>query len=182
MILRNTFGIKKKIRVDGKGPCKVIRNTLNNYEFCVFMYLYLLGMFLLQSGLSMLLKRTVVFMVMVYIFPTFREFMQKFIEAACHPNNGLFKSTLQQKLYPNVDAILASPELAKRFGFVARMLGKAIYERIFVEMPLATFFLQKLRKNNSDVDMHHLESLDPVFYRYESSSIYFSRFMTYFRL
>jgi ubiquitin-protein ligase E3 C len=47
------------------------------------------------------------------------------------------------------------------------MLGKAIFEKIMVELPMASFFLAKLLavKHSSDVDLHNLESLDPVLYK-----------------
>ncbi|CAH3116278.1 unnamed protein product [Pocillopora meandrina] len=46
------------------------------------------------------------------------------------------------------------------------MLGKALYENMSVELPFASFFLCKLlSKHGTDVDIHHLESLDPELYR-----------------
>jgi ubiquitin-protein ligase E3 C len=40
-----------------------------------------------------------------------------------------------------------------------------LYENLLVELPLAEFFLSKLVGRHSDVDVHHLASLDPVMYR-----------------
>lgn len=46
------------------------------------------------------------------------------------------------------------------------MLGKALYENMLVELPFASFFSCKLlSKHGTDVDIHHLESLDPEMYR-----------------
>lgn len=45
------------------------------------------------------------------------------------------------------------------------MLGKALYENLLVELPLADFFLSKLAGKHSDVDVHQLASLDPVLHR-----------------
>lgn len=42
------------------------------------------------------------------------------------------------------------------------MLGKALYENLLVELPLADFFLSKLAGKKSTVDVHQLASLDPV--------------------
>lgn len=42
---------------------------------------------------------------------------------------------------------------------------QALYENLLVELPLAEFFLSKLVGRHSDVDVHHLASLDPVMYR-----------------
>ena len=44
---------------------------------------------------------------------------------------------------------------------------QAIYENMLVELPFASFFLCKLlSKQGTNVDIHHLESLDPEMYRY----------------
>lgn len=40
-----------------------------------------------------------------------------------------------------------------------------MYENLLVELPLAEFFMQKLVAKRADVDIHHLESLDPVLYK-----------------
>lgn len=45
------------------------------------------------------------------------------------------------------------------------MLGKALYENLLVELPLAEFFISKLAGKHSDVDVHQLASLDPVLRR-----------------
>lgn len=50
----------------------------------------------------------------------------------------------------------------KHYYFIGRMLGKALYENLLVELPLAEFFLSKLAGKHSDVDVHQLASLDPV--------------------
>ena len=43
---------------------------------------------------------------------------------------------------------------------------QALYENMLVELPFASFFLCKLlSKHGTDVDIHHLESLDPEMYR-----------------
>lgn len=53
----------------------------------------------------------------------------------------------------------------KHYYFIGRMLGKALYENLLVELPLAEFFLSKLAGKHSDVDVHQLASLDPVLHR-----------------
>lgn len=48
---------------------------------------------------------------------------------------------------------------------------QALYENMLVELPFASFFLCKLlSKHGTDVDIHHLESLDPEMYRYVMST------------
>lgn len=44
-------------------------------------------------------------------------------------------------------------------------LFQALYENLLVELPFAEFFLSKLVGRHSDVDIHHLASLDPLMYR-----------------
>lgn len=47
------------------------------------------------------------------------------------------------------------------------MYLKAIYENMLVELPFASFFLSKiLGRHSANVDIDHLNSLDPVLYRY----------------
>ncbi|KAK2569745.1 Ubiquitin-protein ligase E3C [Acropora cervicornis] len=70
----------------------------------------------------------------------------KLLKAGFDPNIGFFKSTHERLLYPN---------------------PQAIYENMLVELPFASFFLCKLlSKQGTNVDIHHLESLDPEMYRF----------------
>ena len=95
------------------------------------------------------------------------------MQTGFNPKYGFFKTTSQQLLYPNPDAGRAQPDYLKHFHFLGRMLGKIIYESMMVELPLADFFLCKLlNKYNSDVDIYHLESLDPELYKYETFDIF----------
>ena len=46
------------------------------------------------------------------------------------------------------------------------MLGKALYEGLLVELPIAGFFLCKLAgRGRGTVGVHHLASFDPELYR-----------------
>lgn len=54
------------------------------------------------------------------------------------------------------------PDFQKHYYFIGRILGKALYENLLVELPLAEFFLSKLAGKKSTVDVHQLASLDPV--------------------
>ena len=92
--------------------------------------------------------------------------MSQLLRSGFDPSIGFFKTTSQQLLYPNPDIGLIHPDYLKHLHFLGRMLGKVIYESMMVELPLADFFLCKLlNKAGSDVDIHHLESLDPELYR-----------------
>jgi ubiquitin-protein ligase E3 C len=58
---------------------------------------------------------------------------------------------------------LVGPIHLEMFEFLGRILGKAIFDRILVDLPLATFFLSKLLGEPNYTD--DLESLDPEMYR-----------------
>lgn len=96
----------------------------------------------------------------------FREFLSQLLKAGFDPNIGFFKSTHERLLHPNPQAAILARDYLKHYHFLGRMLGKALYENMLVELPFASFFLCKLlSKHGTDVDIHHLESLDPEMYR-----------------
>lgn len=100
-----------------------------------------------------------------------KEFLGELLKAGFDPMRGFFKSTKDQLLYPNPSANVLFSTLPGgyeiHYEFLGRMLGKAIFEKIMVELPLASFFLAKLlaRRHSSDVDLHNLASLDPILYK-----------------
>ncbi|XP_076346418.1 ubiquitin-protein ligase E3C [Tachypleus tridentatus] len=96
----------------------------------------------------------------------FREFLNELLKTAFDPNRGFFKTTHDRLLYPNPGVHLLVENFTKHYYFIGRMLGKAMYENMLVELPFAAFFLAKiLGKETADVDIHHLASLDPIMYR-----------------
>ncbi|KAI1289304.1 Ubiquitin-protein ligase E3C [Halotydeus destructor] len=97
----------------------------------------------------------------------FREFLNELLKTAFDPNRGFFKSTQDSLYYPNPAAPLIVNNYQMHYFFIGRMLGKAIYENMLVELPFATFFLAKMlaEHSTSDVDIHHLASLDPLMYK-----------------
>ncbi|XP_053323688.1 ubiquitin-protein ligase E3C [Spea bombifrons] len=96
----------------------------------------------------------------------FREFLNELLKSGFNPNQGFFKTTNEGLLYPNPAAqMLVSDSFARHYYFLGRMLGKALYENMLVELPFASFFLSKLLGTSADVDIHHLASLDPEMYR-----------------
>jgi len=96
----------------------------------------------------------------------FREFMSQLVKQGFDPSYGFFKATPEHFLYPNPFAVKIVPDCLKHFHFLGRILGKIMYENMMVELPFAPFFLCKLlNKQSADVDIHHLESLDPELYR-----------------
>ncbi|XP_008557305.1 ubiquitin-protein ligase E3C [Microplitis demolitor] len=95
----------------------------------------------------------------------FREFLSELLKTSFDPNRGFFRLTKDNMLYPNPKVHLLFDDFPKHYYFIGRMLGKAIYENLLVELPFAEFFLSKIVGIQSDVDIHHLDSLDPVMYR-----------------
>uniref|UniRef100_A0A452SL94 Ubiquitin-protein ligase E3C n=1 Tax=Ursus americanus TaxID=9643 RepID=A0A452SL94_URSAM len=96
----------------------------------------------------------------------FREFLNELLKSGFNPNQGFFKTTNEGLLYPSPAAqMLVGDSFARHYYFLGRMLGKALYENMLVELPFAGFFLSKLLGTSADVDIHHLASLDPEVYK-----------------
>ncbi|XP_063238622.1 ubiquitin-protein ligase E3C isoform X2 [Bacillus rossius redtenbacheri] len=95
----------------------------------------------------------------------FREFLSELLKTAFDPNRGFFRLTKDNLLYPNPSVQVIVDNFPRHYYFVGRMLGKALYENLLVELPFADFFLSKLAGQQQDVDVHHLASLDPDIYR-----------------
>ncbi|RXG70066.1 Ubiquitin-protein ligase E3C [Armadillidium vulgare] len=91
----------------------------------------------------------------------FREFLSELLKTAFDPNRGFFLLTRDNTLYPNPSSRLIADDFEKHYYFVGRMLGKALYENLLVEIPLAGFFLSKLLSGSNSVEFQHLDSLDP---------------------
>lgn len=95
----------------------------------------------------------------------FREFLSELLKTSFDPNRGFFKLTKDNMLYPNPTVHLLVEDFPKHYYFIGRILSKALYENLLVELPFAEFFLSKIVGRQSDVDVHHLASLDPIMYR-----------------
>ncbi|XP_031835473.1 ubiquitin-protein ligase E3C isoform X2 [Nomia melanderi] len=95
----------------------------------------------------------------------FREFLSELLKTCFDPNRGFFKLTKDNMLYPNPTVQSLIDDFPKHYYFIGRILGKALYENLLVELPFAEFFLLKIVGRQSDVDVHHLASLDPIMYR-----------------
>ena len=92
----------------------------------------------------------------------FREFLSELIKSAFDPNRGFFILTKDNMLYPNPSANVINENYQRHYYFIGRMLGKALFENLLVELPLAEFFLSKLAGRHADIiDIHQLTSLDP---------------------
>jgi hypothetical protein len=91
-------------------------------------------------------------------------------QEAFDPAKGIFLRTDEGAIYPNPAAPLPPQPPGKPpysagdvFRLLGSILGKAMYEGIIVELPLAAFFLKKLRGGSSD--LNDLPSLDRQLYR-----------------
>lgn len=89
----------------------------------------------------------------------FKEFLETVIKEGFDPGAGLFCQTTDRRLYPNPHAVHAMPHAMKYLEFLGKMVGKALWEGILIELPLAPFFLRKVRGAPCDVD--DLPTLDP---------------------
>ncbi|XP_077499840.1 ubiquitin-protein ligase E3C isoform X3 [Amblyomma americanum] len=99
-----------------------------------------------------------------------REFLSEFMKTAFDPNRGLFRCTHDRRLYPNPAASqlpdYADGRAVHHYAFVGRLLAKALYEGMLVELPMAHFFLAKwVAPGRGDLDLHHLASLEPLVYQ-----------------
>eukprot|EP01041_Mallomonas_annulata_P005732 gene5732-11590_t len=90
----------------------------------------------------------------------FKEFMDNLSKQAFDPHFGLFNVTSTQVLVPNPSSVLSAvgEYHLQYFGFLGRILGKALYERILIESQFAGVFLNALlgRQNTID-DMIYLD-------------------------
>lgn len=121
----------------------------------------------------------------VYVHTCFNSVKRTFrlSKEAFDTNRGLWLATQQQELYPNPhlyaierETPLMSLSATMRFfkkwdaiahqlnwyRFIGRILGKALYEGILVDVAFASFFLAKWLGKQSYLD--DLASLDPELY------------------
>uniref|UniRef100_A0A1A9WT99 Ubiquitin-protein ligase E3B n=1 Tax=Glossina brevipalpis TaxID=37001 RepID=A0A1A9WT99_9MUSC len=97
----------------------------------------------------------------------FKEFLEETIKKVFDPALNLFKTTSDQRLYPSPISYVQDNHL-QLFEFVGRMLGKAVYEGIVVDVPFASFFLSQLLGQTHQAlysCMDELPSLDAELYR-----------------
>ncbi|ESN93513.1 hypothetical protein HELRODRAFT_115562 [Helobdella robusta] len=97
----------------------------------------------------------------------FKEFLEETIRRVFDPSLNLFKATGEQKLYPSPTSYLQESHLLL-FEFVGRVLGKAVYEGIVVDVPFASFFLSQLLGHTHSAtysSIDELPSLDPELYK-----------------
>ncbi|XP_044002807.1 ubiquitin-protein ligase E3B [Aphidius gifuensis] len=97
----------------------------------------------------------------------FKEFLEETIKRIFDPSLNLFKATSENRLYPSPTSYLQENHL-QLFEFVGRMLGKAVYEGIVVDVPFASFFVSQFSGQTGNALyswLDELASLDRDLYR-----------------
>ncbi|XP_007900039.2 ubiquitin-protein ligase E3B [Callorhinchus milii] len=98
----------------------------------------------------------------------FKEFLEEIIKKVFDPALNLFKTTSgDERLFPSPTSYIHENHL-QLFEFVGKMLGKAIYEGIVVDVPFASFFLSQVLGHHHSAlysSIDELPSLDSEFYK-----------------
>ncbi|GAA6037540.1 hypothetical protein JCM8097_008245 [Rhodosporidiobolus ruineniae] len=92
----------------------------------------------------------------------FKELLTSLSKEVFDTNRGLWLSTSQNELYPNPHQYAKDSNSLSWYTFIGRILGKALYEGILVNVRFADFFLAKWLGRQSYLD--DLRSLDPELY------------------
>ncbi|GAK62249.1 HECT-domain-containing protein [Moesziomyces antarcticus] len=96
----------------------------------------------------------------------FKEFLTSLVREAFDTNRGLWKATGAQELYPNPHTYATSGDQLEWYGFLGRVIGKALYEGILVDAKFAGFFLSKMLGKQSFLDdLGSIDSLDKELYK-----------------
>lgn len=96
----------------------------------------------------------------------FKEFLVSIIHEVFDTDHGLWSSNEIHELYPNPHSYAHASEQLIWYLFMGRILGKALYEGILVDVKFADFFLSKwLGQQSYTDDLASLESLDSELYR-----------------
>ncbi|KAJ9122361.1 hypothetical protein QFC22_001783 [Naganishia vaughanmartiniae] len=93
----------------------------------------------------------------------FKEFLTSLSKEAFDTDRGLWLSTSQNELYPNPHSYAKETHQLHWYTFIGRVLGKALYEGVLVDVAFAGFFLAKWLGRQSYLD--DLASLDPELYK-----------------
>ncbi|TFY75116.1 hypothetical protein EWM64_g8895 [Hericium alpestre] len=93
----------------------------------------------------------------------FKEFFTELCKEVFDTNRGLWLTNKNNELYPNPHSYATEPTNLDWYRFIGRVLGKALYEGILVDVAFAGFFLAKWLGKQSFLD--DLASLDPELYQ-----------------
>jgi len=97
----------------------------------------------------------------------FKEFLEETIKKVFDPGLNLFCTTSEERLYPSPLSHITDNHL-DLFEFVGKMIGKAVYEGIVVDVPFASFFLtQVLGHDHTTLYSYfdEMSSSDPELYK-----------------
>ena len=97
----------------------------------------------------------------------FKEFLEETIKKVFDPGLNLFCSTSEERLYPSPTSHITDNHL-DLFEFVGKMIGKAVYEGIVVDVPFASFFLTQILGHDSNAMYSYLDemsSADPELHK-----------------
>ncbi|KAF9543333.1 HECT-domain-containing protein [Agrocybe pediades] len=92
----------------------------------------------------------------------FKEFFTSLCQEVFDTDRGLWLANKKNELYPNPHAYATEQHSLNWYRFIGRILGKAMYEGILVDVAFASFFLAKWLGRQSFLD--DLSSLDPELY------------------
>lgn len=92
----------------------------------------------------------------------FKEFLTSLCKEVFDRDRGLWLANKKNELYPNPHSYAKEPHSLNWYRFIGRVLGKALYEGILVDVAFAGFFLAKWLGKQSFLD--DLASLDPDLY------------------
>ena len=97
----------------------------------------------------------------------FKEFLEETIKKVFDPGLNLFCSTSEERLYPSPTSHITENHL-DLFEFVGKMIGKAVYEGIVVDVPFASFFLTQILGHDHNAMYSYLDemtSADPELHK-----------------
>ncbi|KAJ7755509.1 HECT-domain-containing protein [Mycena metata] len=92
----------------------------------------------------------------------FKEFFTSLCKEVFDTDRGLWLANKKNELYPNPHSYATEPHSLNWYRFIGRIIGKAMYEGILVDIAFAGFFLAKWLSKQSFLD--DLASLDPELY------------------
>ncbi|KAF7312618.1 HECT-domain-containing protein [Mycena indigotica] len=92
----------------------------------------------------------------------FKEFFTSLCREVFDTDRGLWLANKKNELYPNPHTYAVEPHNLNWYRFIGRIIGKAMYEGILVDIAFAGFFLAKWLGKQSFLD--DLASLDPELY------------------
>ncbi|TIB11708.1 hypothetical protein E3P89_02181 [Wallemia ichthyophaga] len=92
----------------------------------------------------------------------FKEFLTSLAKEVFDTDRGLWLSNEKRLLYPNPHSYAKEPSQLDWYRFLGKIIGKALYSGILLDIGFAEFFLAKWNGRQSHLD--DLASLDPQLY------------------